>query len=306
MTLDLALRHAEAAHVARRWWHRLRRWAVLTLVLGFATLCVAWRVDGGRWERVETPSMGTVAPVGTLLWVKPVAFDTLRPGDFITFRPPGSHGQTYSHRVLSREPDGRIRTQGVLSAPDPWRLAPADVLGSVRMRWWGAGWLVAAAPMLLVGALLTGLLVRVVRPRWQLPVALVAAAVTLSAAISWYRPLVNAEQLAFAPVPGGGADASYVGTGLLPIRLTAHDGPSVVMRAGQVGTVHVRTADAGGKLRVTLAPAIPWWWWAVLVGACFVPAGASSLSGSRRRDAALSRPAQMPAKRASGRPIHAA
>ena len=306
MSLDLALRRTEAAHVHRPWWHRLRRWAALALVGGFAVLCVAWRVEGGRWERVETPSMGTVAPVGTLLWVKPVAFDTLAPGDFITFRPPGAHGQTYSHRVLAREPDGRITTQGVLSAPDPWRLGAADVVGSVRMRWWGVGWLVAAAPMLLGGAMLTALAVPFARPRWKAPVLLVAAAVVLSAAISWYRPLVNAEQLAFAPVPGGGADASYVGTGLLPIRLTAHGGPSVVMRAGQVGTVHVRTADAGGKLRVTLAPAIPWWWWSVLVGACFVPAGAASASGTRRGKAAASRVVRGRTHRPAGRPVHAA
>jgi len=306
MSLDLPLRPPEAAHVHRPWWHRLRRWAVLAVVAGFAVLCVAWRVEGGRWERVETPSMGTVAPVGTLLWIKPVAFDTLEPGDFITFRPPGSHGQTYSHRVLAREPDGRITTKGVLSAPDPWRLGSDDVVGSVRMRWWGAGWLVAAAPMLLGGAVLVALAVRLARPHWKAPVLLVAVAVVLSAAISWYRPLVNAEQLAFAPVPGGGADATYVGTGLLPIRLTAHDGPSVVMRAGQVGTVHVRTADAGGKLRVTLAPAIPWWWWAVLVGACFVPAGASSLSGSRRRVVRVSGAVRGPVDRPAGRQIRPA
>ena len=306
MSLDLALRRTEAAHVHRPWWHRLRRWAALALVGGFAVLCVAWRVEGGRWERVETPSMGTVAPVGTLLWVKPVAFDTLAPGDFITFRPPGAHGQTYSHRVLAREPDGRITTQGLLSAPDPWRLGAADVVGSVRMRWPGVGWLVAAAPMLLGGAVLTALTVRIARSRWKAPLLLVAVAVVLSAAISWYRPLVNAEQLAFAPVPGGGADATYVGTGLLPIRLTAHDGPSVVMRAGQVGTVHVRTTDAAGKLRVTLAPAIPWWWWASLVGACFVPAGAANLRGSRRRSPRVARVVDMSPNPRAGRPIHAA
>jgi hypothetical protein len=255
----------------------------LVLALGFLAFCAVWRVDGGTWERVETPSMGRVAPVGTLLWVKPVDFDSLRPGDFITFRPPGSTGTTYSHRVLAREPDGRITTKGVLSSPDPWHLSQADVVGSVRMRWRGVGWLVEAAPVLVAGCFLALLLLRFSGPRWRVPVALVVAALAVSAAISFYRPLVNAEQLAFAPAAGGGADATYVGTGLLPIRLTAHDGPSVVMRAGEVGTVHVSDADEAGKLRVTLAPAIPWWWWAVLVGMCFVPATASTVSHNSRR-----------------------
>jgi hypothetical protein len=250
----------------------------LVAAFGFLALCAAWRIEGGTWERVETPSMGTVAPVGTLLWVKPVDFDSLEPGDFISFRPPGSSGPTYSHRVLARQPDGRITTKGVLSPPDPWVLGKDDVVGSVQMRWQGVGWLVEAAPLLLAGAFLALVLLRFVRPRWRVPGAVVLAALALAAAIGWYRPLVNAEQLAFTPAAGGGADASYVGTGLLPIRLTAHDGPSIIMRAGEVGTVHVAHVDDGGRLRVTLAPAIPWWWWLALVGACFVPAVGGTLS----------------------------
>ena len=250
------------------------------VVLGFLALCVGWRLEGGRWERVETPSMGTVAPVGTLLWVEPVDFDSLRPGDFVTFRPPGSSGGTYSHRVLARSGDGTITTQGVLSAPDPWHLTAEDVVGKVRMRWWGVGRLVQAAPLLLLGGLLVVLAVRLARPRSKAPVAVVLGAVVLAIAISWLRPLVNAEQLSFAPAPGGGADATYVGTGLLPIRLTADGGASVVMRDGEVGRVHVAQSDAAGRLRVTLSPAVPWWWWAVLVGLCFVPA---VLGGAGRR-----------------------
>jgi hypothetical protein len=252
-------------------------------VLGLLALCLVWRLDGGRWERVETPSMGTVAPVGTLLWVRPVDFDTLRPGDFITFRPPGSSHGTYSHRVLARGSDGTITTQGVLSAPDPWRLTADDVVGKVWMRWWGVGWLVRAAPLLLGGALLVTALVRIVRPRWRAPVAVVLGAVVLSVAISWLRPFVNAEQLSFAPSPGGGADAVYVGTGLLPIRLTAEGGDSVVMRDGEVGRVHVEHADGSGRLRVTLAPAVPWWWWTVVIGACFLPALVVGAGSGRRR-----------------------
>lgn len=271
---------------------RLVRALAAVAVLGFLALCVGWRLEGGRWERVETPSMGTVAPVGTLLWVHPVAFDSLRPGDFITFRPPGSSGGTYSHRVLARQADGTITTQGVLSAPDPWRLTAEDVVGKVRMRWWGAGWVVRATPLLLGGGILLALVVRLLRPRWRAPAAVVLAAVVLSVAIGWLRPFVDAEQLSFAPAPGGGADASYVGTGLLPIRLTAADGASVVMRAGEVGRVHVAHADGSGRLRVTLAPAVPWWWWAALVGACFAPALVAALgrggAGLARRHARAS------------------
>jgi hypothetical protein len=69
-------------------------WAACLVVASFLVVCVVWRAEGGRWERVESPSMGTVAPVGTLLWVKPADFAALRPGDFISFRPPGTRGVT--------------------------------------------------------------------------------------------------------------------------------------------------------------------------------------------------------------------
>jgi hypothetical protein len=128
----------------------------------------------------------------------------------------------------------------------------------------------------------------VLRSRWRAPAVLLLGSLTLTAAITWYQPLVSAQQLAFTPAAGGGADATYVGTGLLPIRLTAHDGaradgPSVELRAGEVGTVHVARADEHGKLRVSLVPVVTWWWWLVLVAACFVPALYSATVGLRTR-----------------------
>ncbi|MBO9524068.1 MAG: hypothetical protein J7518_21230 [Nocardioidaceae bacterium] len=251
---------------------RLATWAAFAVIGGFLAFCLAWRLDGGRWERVETPSMGTVAPVGSLLWVKPTHFASLEKGDFISFHAPGDSRVTYSHRVYRVHEDGTITTKGVIPGPDPWRLGPKEVVGEVRMTWWGAGWLVTMAPVLIVGGLVVGAVRALVNRDWKLPVTLTLGALVATLAIAWYRPLVNAEQLAFAPSRSGGADATYVGTGLLPIRLTAHHGPSVVMRDGEVGTVHVDQEDRQGQLRVDLKPAVPFWLWVVLVLVCFLPA----------------------------------
>lgn len=254
----------------------LRRIAAATAVaalLAFAAFCVAWRLDGGRWERVETPSMGQVAPVGSLLWVKPAAPGSLAVGDFISFHPPGApSGVTYSHRIHTMAADGSFTTKGVIPAPDPWKLTADDVVGKVRMTWWGAGWVVTAGPVLIVGFLLLGLSRSLVRRRWRFPLTLVGASVVVSVAIVLYQPFINAQQLSFAPVERGGADATYVGTGLLPIRLSAHHGGSVVLSDGEVGTVHVSRTDHDGRLRVGLRPAIPFWWWVALVIVCFLPA----------------------------------
>lgn len=256
---------------SREGWARAGSWALLAGMLGFVVFCGAWRLDGGRWARVQTPSMGTVAPVGTLLWTKPVPFDELTPGDFITFHPPGDQRTTYSHRVHRLNADGTLTTKGLIPAPDPWRLTAAEVIGEVQMRWWGIGWVVTAAPVLLAGGLLIALVWRWARRSWRLPAAMVLASLTITTAIVWHQPLLGAQQLAFAPSPGGGADATYVGTGLTPIRVRAPGGDQRTLRAGEVGTVHLSHPDRRGRYRVRLAPALPWWWWSAVLLVCLLP-----------------------------------
>ncbi|WP_323791223.1 hypothetical protein [Nocardioides sp.] len=251
------------------------------LLLVFIVVCLWWRLGGGEWQRVETPSMGARAPVGTLLWVAPVDADDLRAGDFITFQPPGTP-TTYSHLVTAINDDGTLATEGVISGPDPWALSPGDVVGRVEATWHGVGWLVAAAPVLLIGGFLVAAARRLVRRPSRLPLTLVLGAVAFSVAITVYQPFIGAQQLGFTADEQGGAEATYVGTGLLPIRLEAGDqADAVVLSAGSVGSVHVQDSDQEGLVSVSLSPAVPLWWWAPLVGACFVPATAAGLRTRR-------------------------
>ena len=247
-------------------------WLVLALLVGAVATAGVWRVSGGRWERVETASMGTTAPVNTLLWVEPASFDTLAVGDFITFHPPGHPELTYSHRVAAIDADGTIETQGDITARDPWRLTRGDLVGKVVMTWKGVGWLVVAAPVLLGGGLVLWALVWSVRDRtWRLPVAIVGGALLLSVAIVVYRPLIRAEQLGFGAVPGG-ARATYVSTGLAPVRLQAYRGPHVDLRDGQVGSVTITQKDPTGRYGIAVHPHVPPWWWLAIVVVCFLPA----------------------------------
>lgn len=255
--------------------------ATTVALLFFVVVCLWWRTGGGEWQRVETPSMGTRAPVGSLLWVAPVDGDDLGVGDFITFRPPGA-STTYSHLITGAADDGTLTTQGVISGPDPWALSPDDVVGRVEATWRGVGWLVAAAPVLLVGGLLVAAARRLVRHHSRLPLTLVLGSLVVSVAITVYQPLVGAQQLGFVADEQGGAEATYVGTGLLPVRLASGDGSAeVVLTAGAVGSVRVRDVDQQGAVSVSLSPAVPLWWWAPLVGACFVPAAAAGLRSRR-------------------------
>jgi hypothetical protein len=261
---------------------RVCAWVVvggLVCLVGFTGL---WRLHGGHVERVETPSMGTVAPVGSLLWVAPVHAGSLRVGDFITFHPPGQPDRTYSHRVRRIHADGTVSTQGEISAPDPWRVPPSDVVGRVAMTWPGAGWVVRAAPYLLIGGLLLALVLSRTRPAWRGMVGLVGASLVLAAAITFLSPFTNADQLAFKPVHGG-ARATYVSTGLLPVELQADGGDSVRLSDGEVGSVLVPGDGDQHRYAVHLHPAVPPVFWVCLVGACFLPALTVSAARGLRR-----------------------
>ena len=209
--------------------------AALVVVLGALAYCTLFRLGGGHWERVETPSMGTTAPVGTLLWVTPVDADDLAVGDVVSFHKPGTtDGPVYSHRIAELHDDGTFGTAGDLSGPDIWTVQPTDVVGRVTHIWPGVGWLVAAAPVLVLGGVVTAGLILLVRRPAKLPLGLLGAALTLSAVLVVYEPLAGA-QLLGVEQSGDRATATYVSTGLLPIRVTAPDGSSTDLGPGEAG-----------------------------------------------------------------------
>lgn len=252
---------------------------LLAVVLVAAAGALAWRVAGGQVVRVETPSMGTTAPVGSLLWLRPVAVADLAPGDVVTFHPPGEPDTTYSHLVDEVRPDDTFTTRGVISGEDTWTLEQADVVGRVVAVWSWAGWFVVMAPTLIVGAVVLAVVVRRAPPAARFPVAVVGAAVVASVALVVHQPLTRAEQLAFA-ADDGVAAASWVNTGMLPLRLAEVGGDaSDVMAPGEVAEVLVDHSE-GGRFVVEVDPVLPWWWWPVVAGVCFFPA---VLETARRR-----------------------
>ncbi|MEQ6901201.1 hypothetical protein [Nocardioides sp. YIM 152588] len=279
-----------ASRAARHRRRHLTPWLVWGTLALVAAAAFAWYADGGRWARVETPSMGTTAPVGALLWVKPTDFDSLRPGDFITFVPPGSD-LTFSHAVEARNADGTIATRGELSPTDPWRLEAEDVRGRVVMVWKGAGWLALMGPALLAGAVAIAIVRRFVRAGARAPVTLLLGAALLALTISWYDPLVGAQQLAFTADDDGSATGTFVGTGLLPVEITADGGDRVRIGAGEVGTVEAVALGAGEqdehRLEVRIAPVLAWWWWALIIAGCFSPAVVSAVRERAARHGAV-------------------
>jgi signal peptidase I len=266
--------------------HRVRTCAAaaaVVVMLGLVVFAGYWAVTGGRWLIVRTPSMGMAAPVGTLLWVEPTTFSDIHVGDVISFHPP-AETSTYSHRVHAINADGSLTTKGDANgSADPWKLTRTNIIGKVTMRWWAMGWLVRAAPILIIGGLGLWILIRRIRSRdWHLPVAIVGTALMLSLSVFILRPLVGAQRIALVPAEVG-VSATYVSTGLLPLRLQAVGGGHVHLSTGQLGTVVNNHADTHGRYPITLRPDVPWWWWAVLVLACFLPAIGTTVFGPRSR-----------------------
>lgn len=267
-------------------WRQVLAWVGVAFLVASTVVLLGWRVHGGRWVRVETASMGTTAPVGSLLWVAPVRFEDLHRGDLINFTPPGVHGTTYTHLIRAVNPDGTLSTQGKITAPDPWRLSRSDVVGKVVLRWKGVGWLVLAAPILLFGGLLVGTVATKLRDRdLRLPVAVVGGSLVVVVALVIYRPLTQADQLSFVPT-GHGVRATYVSTGLLPVRIRASGGTQVVLRDGEVGSVRSTTPSHQGnrsRYAVAVAPALPRTLWILLIALCFLPACGRALSEMLQR-----------------------
>jgi hypothetical protein len=267
----------------------------LALVLVALALCVWFRATGGRWERVESPSMGTTAPVGTLLWTRPVATGELRVGDIVSFRQPDRvDGPVYSHRVREVEPDGSFRTRGDLSGDDQWLVTPDLVVGKVVWVVPAAGRLVQAAPVLVIGGLVTAGVVALVRRGRRLPLAMLGASFTLAAAIVVYQPLVGAQLLSTEPSDGGGMRSTYVSTGLFPVSVSTPGGDHVVLSAGEAGTVDA-TRPVEGRLTVDLGPAVPPWFWLALVALSFAPAVGGSVRSAVRHPHVRGRHVVVPA-----------
>ena len=79
------------------------RVVVVVLVTVIGAAAGAFWLAGGRWFVMQTPSMGTAAPVGTLVLTRPVAkLSALQVGDVVTCRPPAPAASYYTHREIGR------------------------------------------------------------------------------------------------------------------------------------------------------------------------------------------------------------
>ena len=239
------------------------------VVAAVSTALLLLHLAGAAWYVVETPSMGQAAPVGTLVVSAPVRIESVRVGDVVTYTPPGGSSSTITHRVVAVRADG-LRTRGdVNGAEDPWTLSDADVRGRAVALVPGAGWLLRAAPLLLGGlaaVVALGVLVRDRAARAALQ-ALGCSAV-VCATVLVFRPLVNAAVQSMQ-VGAAGTTVRLVGTGMLPVRVTAY-GRSLDLTDGRAGLLRLPHGTAG-RIELTTALHLEPWGWALFTAVCALP-----------------------------------
>ena len=248
--------------------------AVVLLVGGLLAAGLFW-VGGGRWFVTQSPSMGTAAPVGTLILTQPAQVSDLVVGDVIAFHPPTDPAQTYTHRVVALF-DGHATTRGDLNgAADPWQVTDRDLIGRAVLVAPGWGWLARALPLLVLGfAVVWGLARLWLRPDRRGPALLVGACLVIAVVVLLLRPFVGVTELT-ATTDAGVTQIAVVSTGLLPISIAPIPGHGqaepVALRSGEAGTVHLTQAPADGEYALTASLDLSRIGWLIALLICALP-----------------------------------
>ena len=245
------------------------------LLLAFVVGAAVFAATGGHWFVVRTPSMGTAAPVGTLVLTRPTTVADLHVGDVVAFHPTDAQQLTYTHRIVAIHGDSVTTRGDINGSADPWRTTDRDLIGKAVTILPGIGYLARALPLLLVGGLLV-----VGITRWWLradrrgPVRMLGFSVLYILATLTIRPFVGLRQLATTTDPDG-ASITAVSTGLMPIRVEALKGHGhavpVHLGYGQVGTVRLTDPPKDGKFALAAHLDLPWTMWLLLLGIWALP-----------------------------------
>ena len=243
--------------------------AVAALVLCFEAVVAL--LTGMRWFVVQTPSMGSAAPVGSLVITRPAPAQLQR-GEIIAFVPPGAP-RVYTHRIFAVSADGGITTKGDINgAPDGWVIRHDKVLGEAVAIVPGGGYVLRGTPALLVGALLVWMVTLLIRRRDRRASArVIGLHLVGTLVVIWLHPFVQVVLLATQDAANGVRE-SIVSTGLLPVRLV--DTAGTVLARLTIGRPEVVTLPAAstGTDRLVAMPDLGPLLQLVLIGIAVVPA----------------------------------
>jgi len=257
--------------------------SVAASILLVAGVFIALFGTGYRFFVVQTPSMGTVAPVGTLVAVRAQA--SYRVGDIVTYE---RKARSYTHRIVDITDQGFITKGDINGATDALPVQPSEIVGLVTLRAPYVGFLVQGLPWIILGwAIVYGItLLPRVRRSWRWQIRFVGWSLVLSAVMLWIRPWVNLVIMGYAP-SGDGVAMHLVSTGIFPFKVLG-----TVFQSGQDAVVQQNVADSSGHYTVTPQLALTPGWFLLLLAICLTPMLASLLIGIEEEvPAAVAEPA---------------
>jgi hypothetical protein len=239
---------------------------VLAAVVVALVAVLGWNAAGGRLFVMATPSMCPTVCVGSLVADRQLQ-GAVHVGELITFHPPSTPAETYTHEVSHIFANGTIQTRGVANPEaDPWLITRSDIVGRVVFSVWELGWLLKALPLLAVGVLFwmtaRPWIGERTRRSWDRGWMTILAVLPL-----WLlHPLVSATVVsATLGVPHHPHWATYtvVNTGILPVLFHVAKGRAVHVSTTGLGRV-AGALSANGSLALHDTVSLPWWGWAVL------------------------------------------
>jgi signal peptidase I len=218
---------------------RIAMVAATTVIVVTLAGTAVFLLRGGRLFVIQSPSMGSTAPIGSLVATTPVPWSSLHVGDVITFHPPTDPAQTYTHRIVSISARG-IETRGdINSATDGWLIHPGNIIGRASLILPAMGWVVEMMPWMLVGSALVWWIAGWIEsPEWRDAARHLGVASVAVILVRVFHPLFRVIVLGFGP-SSHGERVRIVSEGLLPIRATASGGAHSVLSYGQSGLIPV-------------------------------------------------------------------
>lgn len=234
----------------------------LGLVVLMCLAVVGWRLAGGRMLVMETPSMCPRICVGSLVADEPLA-GTLHPGKLITFYPPGSLTETYTHEIWHIFPNGMMQTRGIANPkPDPWLIDRSNIAGQPAFTVPALGWLLKALPLLAVGVLCWVIVRPHIPPRARRGWDRLWITALLILPILTLHPLLNGQVTTASGTKV--THATVVNSGILPEDF--HGAGHVLAHHVVPGHLaHITVNTPHGAPLLSESASLPWWGW-ILVG----------------------------------------
>jgi signal peptidase I len=246
-------------------------WVATVLLALLVAATLLFQASGGRWFVVQTPSMGTTAPVGTLLLTTPVLLEDVQVGDVVSFHPSTTPDETYTHRVIAVDADGLTTRGDINGATDPWKTDQGELIGKATTILPGFGWLAKGLPLLLAGIVIVTTLTRLIAsPTHRASMRMLGGSLVATLVVFVLKPFVALVVLE-AVTRGSDVQASIVNTGLLPIRVAAEGGTHTTLSAGEVGTLTAPVGDNGQFHQISTTLDLPLWGWILFYGLCAAP-----------------------------------